>query len=179
MSEMICTCSDEGLREAESLRIDVARNLGLKTADLSLGVVASIETDFGAAWAVCSDQWFGVDAGEFYTECDHPLDGFCWAWQQLAKKNPEKVRVMPAPSPEIELVSRTQLDAHKKARAAWGNHKQVGCCETTSAWRLCPEGQALFDAVRQTHRDIDKKWGAPDVATHPKWWGEQETKETP
>ena len=92
MRPMVCTCSYEGTRDVEEVRLHAMQRLGLdRMGDLMTAVILSLAFDFGAKARIDVDQWFGVEVtapGQepMWIECDHPADGLLYLWTELADK---------------------------------------------------------------------------------------------
>jgi hypothetical protein len=181
MSEMICTCSIEGINEAAALRLSVWRQLRCPVDQFGVDLVRSIRIGFGATVRCDSDQWFGVgfDAANGvggFIECDHPLDGYAWVWQQLAAAFPEKAKAQLRANGGADAgdAAASRIAQYEAERAAYDAHK-VDCAACNPDWPPCAEGRRLFDAYVATHRGIYDAWGCPDYDTDREWWGDHET----
>jgi hypothetical protein len=118
MSEMICTCSVDGLREAIEARLKAMDLLRLRTADdLPSAVIMSLAFDFGADAYIEADQWFGVGiSGAGWIGCDEPLDGLIYHWLALAEAQPERVTRGPGTDADI-AISRAATEGSLSAIA--------------------------------------------------------------
>lgn len=175
MSEMICTCQAEGVREVEARRLRIFRRMGLDDmGDLTTAIILSLAFDFQATAEIAADMWFGVSldvpllgVGP-YIECDWPGDGFAALWEQLAEQFPERVSVKPAGATlgscirVTERISAWLLANYVHAETSYRSHREAAHKDDND----CPpcEDCSVFMSLSITaHHTLDEAWGSRDL----------------
>ncbi len=170
MQEMICICDPDGMREAETLRLDVQRRLGVpRSEDVLMAVALSLVFDFQADVGIGIDMWCGVCARPFGSEdpadlldkeCDRPCDGLFFIWRELANKYPERVSAT-GPGCDIatgNVASAAVVTTFAMAYEKSENHK-AGCADCpTSKYGMCDAGLALLNATEAAKESIINRW---------------------
>lgn len=173
MSEMICTCSVDGVRDVEARRLRIFRRVGLgDMGDLTTAIILSLGFDFQASAEIEADQWFGVSVrtplveGGLYVECDWPTDGLASLWEELAEAFPERVSVAGSASimgvRVTERISAALLSSYERAEAVYREHRAAAHKDDND----CPpcEDCSVFMSLSITaHRVLDEVWGLRDV----------------
>lgn len=174
MSEMICTCRADGVREAEARRLRIFHRMKLDDmGDLTKAIVLSLAFDFQVTSAdIGADMWFGVSLDTplvekgLYIECDWPTDGLAALWEELAEKFPERVSVNPSPRAMsvrvMERISSALLTNYLLAEALYRGHREAAHKDDND----CPpcEDCGVFMSLSITaHHVLDETWGARDL----------------
>lgn len=173
MSEMICTCRAEGVREVEARRLRIFRRIGLEDmGDLTTAIILSLAFDFQADGEIYADMWFGVSLSSpilekgLFIQCDWPGDGLAALWEQLAEQFPKRVSVKPETSPAhvrvMERISAALLVQYEGAEAAYLEHRAAAHKDDND----CPpcEDCSVFRALLATaHWTLDEAWGAREL----------------
>jgi hypothetical protein len=176
MSEMICTCQAEGVREVEARRLRIFKRMGLDDiSDLTTAIILSLAFDFQADASIAADMWFGVyldtplikdtpsAARGLSIECDWPHDGLAFLWEQLAEKFPERVSVKQGTSATAirvtERISAAMLSNYEEDEAAYRKHRE----EAHNGPNDCPpceDCSVLLTLRTISHHALDEVWGS-------------------
>lgn len=173
MSEMICTCRADGVRETEARRLRIFKRMGLDDmGDLTKAIILSLAFDFLAVGYLAADMWFGVTLRTplvekgLYIECDHPADGYAALWEELAEKFPQMVSVKLGTAPsatrvterisEVLLANYTSADAIYRGHRAHA-HKGDNDCPP------CEDCSVFMSLYITTRRTLEEAWGSRDL----------------
>jgi hypothetical protein len=170
MSEMICTCRADGVREVETRRLRIFHRMGLEDmGDLTTAIILSLAFDFQADGEICADMWFGVSLSSpilekgLFIQCDWPGDGLAALWEQLAEKFPERVSVKSETSPMhvrvMERISAALLSNYESAEGAYREHRAAAHKDDNDC-PPCEDCSVARSLSATAHWTLDEAWGA-------------------
>ena len=173
MSEMICTCRAEGVREVEVRRLRIFHRMGLDDmSDLTAAIILSLGFDFQAEAEIYADQWFGVSVETplvekgLSIECDDPADGLAALWEELAEKFPEKVSVKQNTSAMgvrvTERISAALLSNYESAEALYRGHR-VQAHKGDNDCPPCDDCSVFMSLSVTAHVVLGESWGSRDL----------------
>lgn len=173
MSEMICTCGAEGVREVEARRLRILHRMGLDDmSDLMEAIVLSLGFDFQAEALIEADQWFGVSISTplvekgLYIECDDPADGLAALWEELAEKFPERVSVKQNTSDAgvrvTERLSKALLLNYEIAEMDYRSHR-TAAHKDDNYYPRCEDCSVFMALSITAHIVLGERWGSRTV----------------